>query len=80
MLESVTKEKETTKEHYEKLLEQEREQAEEREYSIKKEFSTKLNELEDQYNALREHIEQSDSFGPENVVRISIIYFSLCGF
>uniref|UniRef100_A0A915D4U9 Protein FAM184A/B N-terminal domain-containing protein n=1 Tax=Ditylenchus dipsaci TaxID=166011 RepID=A0A915D4U9_9BILA len=49
------------------LLEREREQAEEREYSIKKEFSTKLNELEDQYNALREHIEQSDSFGPENV-------------
>ncbi|KAI1731987.1 hypothetical protein Ddc_00835 [Ditylenchus destructor] len=67
VLESVTKEKETTKEHYERLLEKEREQAEEREYSIKKEFSTKLNELEDQYNALREHIEQSDSFGPENV-------------
>lgn len=69
MLESVTKEKETSKEHYEKLLEQEREQAEEREYSIKKEFSTKLNELEDQYNALREHIEQSDSFRPENIVK-----------
>lgn len=67
VLESVTREKEVAKEHYEKLLEREREQAEEREYSIKKEFSAKLNELEDQYNALREHIEQGDSFGPENV-------------
>lgn len=69
MLESVTKEKESTKEHYEKLLERERERAEEREYSMKKEFSAKLNELEEQYNALREHLEQGDSFGPDNVVR-----------
>uniref|UniRef100_A0AC34Q5A6 Protein FAM184A/B N-terminal domain-containing protein n=1 Tax=Panagrolaimus sp. JU765 TaxID=591449 RepID=A0AC34Q5A6_9BILA len=67
VLESLTKEKESTKEHYEKMLEKEREQAEEREFSMKKEFSTKLNELEEQYGSLREHLETSETFGPENV-------------
>ena len=57
MLESVTKEKETTKEHYENLLDQERAQAEEREYAMKKEFGKKLNEIEDQYNSLKDHFD-----------------------
>ncbi|MCP9266479.1 M protein repeat protein [Dirofilaria immitis] len=59
VLESVTKEKESTKDHYESLLERERQQAEEREYAMKKEFSSKLNELELQYNNLKEHLENS---------------------
>ncbi|TMS37043.1 hypothetical protein L596_004065 [Steinernema carpocapsae] len=59
VLESVTKEKETTKENYEKLLEQEREQAEGREYAMKKEFTSKLNELEEQYTNLKEQLEQN---------------------
>ncbi|KAK0397496.1 hypothetical protein QR680_002147 [Steinernema hermaphroditum] len=59
VLESVTKEKETAKENYEKLLEQEREQAEGREYAMKKEFTSKLNELEEQYTNLKEQLEQS---------------------
>uniref|UniRef100_A0A1I7ZUV7 FAM184 domain-containing protein n=1 Tax=Steinernema glaseri TaxID=37863 RepID=A0A1I7ZUV7_9BILA len=59
VLESVTKEKETEKENYEKLLEQEREQAEGREYAMKKEFTSKLNELEEQYTSLKEQLEQS---------------------
>uniref|UniRef100_F1KRI0 Tag-278 n=1 Tax=Ascaris suum TaxID=6253 RepID=F1KRI0_ASCSU len=59
VLESVTKEKESTKEHYEGLLDKERQQAEEREYAMKKEFSAKLNELEEQYNALKEQLEQN---------------------
>jgi hypothetical protein len=46
MLESVTKEKEAAAQHYEKLLERDREIAEEREYAIKREFSMKLTELE----------------------------------
>uniref|UniRef100_A0A1I7VEM9 Trichohyalin n=1 Tax=Loa loa TaxID=7209 RepID=A0A1I7VEM9_LOALO len=57
VLESVTKEKESTKDHYESLLERERQQAEEREYAMKKEFSSKLNELESQYNSLKDHLE-----------------------
>ncbi|VIO85852.1 Trichohyalin, putative [Brugia malayi] len=59
VLESVTKEKESTKDHYESLLERERQQAEEREYAMKKEFSSKLNELESQYNSLKDHLEHS---------------------
>ncbi|KHN84403.1 Uncharacterized protein Tcan_08401 [Toxocara canis] len=59
VLESVTKEKESTKEHYEGLLDRERQQAEEREYAMKKEFSAKLNELEEQYNNLKEQLEQN---------------------
>ncbi|VDM96997.1 unnamed protein product [Thelazia callipaeda] len=57
VLESVTKEKESTKDRYESLLETERQQAEEREYAMKKEFSSKLNELESQYSSLRDHLE-----------------------
>ncbi|KAL3981421.1 hypothetical protein ACH3XW_43025 [Acanthocheilonema viteae] len=59
VLESVTKEKESTKDHYESLLERERQQAEEREYAMKKEFSSKLNELESQYNSLKDHLEHN---------------------
>ncbi|CAG9536950.1 unnamed protein product [Cercopithifilaria johnstoni] len=59
VLESVTKEKESTKDHYESLLEKERQQAEEREYAMKKEFSSKLNELESQYNSLKDHLEHN---------------------
>ncbi|EJW81196.1 hypothetical protein WUBG_07894, partial [Wuchereria bancrofti] len=59
VLESVTKEKESTKDHYESLLERERQQAEEREYAMKKEFSSKLNELESQYNNLKDHLEHN---------------------
>ncbi|KAK6109596.1 hypothetical protein QQG55_36625 [Brugia pahangi] len=59
VLESVTKEKESTKDHYESLLERERQQAEEREYAMKKEFTSKLNELESQYNSLKDHLEHS---------------------
>lgn len=59
-MESVTKEKESTKQHYEGLLDKERQQAEEREFAMKKEFTSKLNELEDQYNSLRDHFEQSN--------------------
>lgn len=54
VLETVTKEKESTKEHYEGLLDKERQQAQEREFAMKKEFTTKLNELEDQYNSLKD--------------------------
>uniref|UniRef100_A0A914W0X8 Nuclear mitotic apparatus protein 1 n=1 Tax=Plectus sambesii TaxID=2011161 RepID=A0A914W0X8_9BILA len=57
VLESVTKEKETTKEHYEHLMEQERAQADERELAMKKEFGNKLNEIEEQYNGLRDHFD-----------------------
>ncbi|VDM54046.1 unnamed protein product [Angiostrongylus costaricensis] len=59
VLESVTKEKEATKEHYEGLLVKERQQAEAREHAMKKEFSTKLNELEEQYTSLKEDLEHS---------------------
>lgn len=59
VLETVTKEKESTKEHYEGLLEKERQQAQEREFAMKKEFTTKLNELEDQYNSLKEQFGNS---------------------
>ncbi|VDK17305.1 unnamed protein product [Anisakis simplex] len=59
VLESVTKEKESTKEHYEGLLDRERQQAEEREFAMKKEFSAKLNELEEQYNGLKEQLESN---------------------
>ncbi|CAJ0933003.1 unnamed protein product, partial [Mesorhabditis belari] len=59
MLDTVTKEKESTKENYEKLLAKEKQQAEAREHAMKKEFSTKLNELEEQYNALKEDLEHS---------------------
>uniref|UniRef100_A0A0R3RI27 FAM184 domain-containing protein n=1 Tax=Elaeophora elaphi TaxID=1147741 RepID=A0A0R3RI27_9BILA len=59
VLESVTKEKESTKDHYESLLVRERQQAEEREYAMKKEFSSKLNELESQYNSLKDHLEHN---------------------
>jgi hypothetical protein len=56
-LESVTKEKESTKAHYEALLEQEHIQAEEREFAMKKEFGNKLNDIEEQYNGLREQFD-----------------------
>ncbi|CAI2357008.1 unnamed protein product [Caenorhabditis sp. 36 PRJEB53466] len=59
VLDSVTKEKETTKEHYESLLLKERQQAELREHAMKKEFSCKLNELEEQYTSLKEELEES---------------------
>nr|Q11102.1 RecName: Full=Putative protein tag-278 [Caenorhabditis elegans] len=59
VLHSVTKEKETTKEHYEGLLLKERQQAESREHAMKKEFSCKLNELEEQYTSLKEELEES---------------------
>lgn len=62
VLESVTKEKETSKEHYEKLLEQ----ADSREQSLRKELSTKFNELEVQYNALKDYVNESGDFGPES--------------
>ncbi|KAI6239043.1 hypothetical protein M3Y99_00606200 [Aphelenchoides fujianensis] len=66
VLESVTKEKETSKEHYEKLLEKEREQAEAREESLRRELCTKFNELEEQYNALKDYVDESGAFGPES--------------
>ncbi|CAO4385142.1 unnamed protein product [Caenorhabditis nigoni] len=59
VLDSVTKEKENTKEHYESLLLKERQQAEIREHAMKKEFSCKLNELEEQYTSLKEELEES---------------------
>ncbi|CAI5455336.1 unnamed protein product [Caenorhabditis angaria] len=59
VLDSVTKEKESTKEHYESLLLKERQQAEAREHAMKKEFSSKLNELEEQYTSLKEELEES---------------------
>ncbi|CAD6190631.1 unnamed protein product [Caenorhabditis auriculariae] len=59
VLDSVTKEKESTKEHYEGLLIRERQQAEAREHAMKKEFSSKLNELEEQYTSLKEELEES---------------------
>uniref|UniRef100_A0A1I7UQ31 FAM184 domain-containing protein n=1 Tax=Caenorhabditis tropicalis TaxID=1561998 RepID=A0A1I7UQ31_9PELO len=59
VLDSVTKEKENTKEHYESLLLKERQQAELREHAMKKEFSCKLNELEEQYTSLKEELEES---------------------
>lgn len=68
VLESVTKEKEATKDHYESLLERERQQAEEREYAMKKEFSSKLNELESQYNSLKDHLEHSAKRNMEQVL------------
>jgi chromosome segregation ATPase len=62
VLESVTKEKETSKEHYEKLLEQ----ADAREKSLRQELTTKFNELEFQYNNLKEFVDESEAFGPES--------------
>lgn len=62
VLESVTKEKETSKEHYEKLLEQ----ADDREKSLRKELSTKFNELESQYNSLKDFVDESGAFDPES--------------
>lgn len=59
VLDSVSKEKENTKEHYESLLLKERQQAEVREHAMKKEFSCKLNELEEQYTSLKEELEES---------------------
>ncbi|KAK5967231.1 M protein repeat protein [Trichostrongylus colubriformis] len=59
VLESVTKEKEAAKEHYENILVKERQQAEAREHAMKKEFSSKLNELEEQYTCLKEDLEHS---------------------
>lgn len=59
VLDSVSKEKENTKEHYESLLLKERQQAEIREHAMKKEFSCKLNELEEQYTSLKEELEES---------------------
>ncbi|WKY15879.1 hypothetical protein Q1695_000955 [Nippostrongylus brasiliensis] len=59
VLESVTKEKESTTEQYEGLLLKERQQAEAREHAMKKEFSSKLNELEEQYTSLKEDLEHS---------------------
>lgn len=64
----MTKEKESTKDHYENLLERERQQAEEREYAMKKEFSSKLNELESQYNSLKDHLEHSTKRNVEQVL------------
>ena len=69
MLESVTREKEECAEQYEETLQKERAEAEEREATLKGEFSTKLTELEEQYNGLKEHVERGDGeFGPENEV------------
>lgn len=62
VLESVTKEKETSKEHYEKLLEQ----ADAREKSLRQELNSKFNELEFQYNNLKEFVGESEAFGPES--------------
>lgn len=63
----MTKEKKSTKDHYEGLLERERQQAEEREYAMKKEFSSKLNELESQYNNLKDHLERDAQRNREEV-------------
>ncbi len=60
VLQTVTKEKETTKEHYESLLEKEKQLAEEREFAMKKEFNAKLTDLEEQCAVLREQLEQRD--------------------
>jgi len=62
VLETVTNEKKTSQEHYEKLLEQ----ADAREKSLRKELSTKFNELEEQYNALKDYVDESGAFGPES--------------
>ncbi|KAF8354734.1 tag-278, partial [Pristionchus pacificus] len=59
VLESVKGERESTKEHYENLLTKEREQADARELSMKKEFTIKLNELEEQYNSLKEDLQHT---------------------
>uniref|UniRef100_A0A915M2X9 Protein FAM184A/B N-terminal domain-containing protein n=1 Tax=Meloidogyne javanica TaxID=6303 RepID=A0A915M2X9_MELJA len=68
MLESVTREKEECAERCEETLQKERAEAEERESTLRGEFSTKLSELEEQYNGLREHVEREEDgeFGPEN--------------
>lgn len=70
MLESVTREKEECAERCEETLQKERAEAEERESTLRGEFSTKLSELEEQYNGLREHVEREEDgeFGPENEV------------
>ncbi|KAI6201855.1 hypothetical protein M3Y96_00886700 [Aphelenchoides besseyi] len=73
VLESVTKEKETSREHYERLLEKEREQAEAREESLRRELCSKFNELEDQYNALKDYVDESGAFGPESTVLAKIL-------
>lgn len=75
VLETVTKEKESTKAHYEDILERERQQAEEREFAMKKEFSSKLNELEAQYNNLKDHIER-DSHRNDEVIYNALKYFT----
>jgi len=67
MLESVTRDKEDCAERYESILHKERAEADERESTLRREFSTKLGQLEEQYNGLREHVEQEGAeLGPEN--------------
>ena len=68
MLESVTKEKATSKEHYERLLEQERESAERREEALRRDLCSKFNELEEQYNALKLYVDESGALGPTSSV------------
>lgn len=58
MLNSVTEEKEGCAERCKQLLDRERAEAEERELALRREFTEKLGELEEQYNGLREHVEQ----------------------
>ncbi|CAD5222517.1 unnamed protein product [Bursaphelenchus xylophilus] len=67
VLQSVTKEKETSKEHYEQLLGAEREQAEQREHHLRKELCSKFNELEEQYNSLKEFVDGTQTFGPDSM-------------
>uniref|UniRef100_A0A7E4VW30 FAM184 domain-containing protein n=1 Tax=Panagrellus redivivus TaxID=6233 RepID=A0A7E4VW30_PANRE len=67
VLQTLTEEKNSAREYYENLLAMERGQAESREFSMKKEYSQRLNEIEEQYNCLREHLEGNDAFGPDSM-------------
>lgn len=60
MLESVTRDKDGCVQQYEEMLQNERLLSERRENELRREFSAKLGELEEQYNGLREHVEQHE--------------------
>ncbi|CAD5216410.1 unnamed protein product [Bursaphelenchus okinawaensis] len=78
VLESVTKEKETSKVQYEKMLEQEREQAEQREHTLRKELCTKFNELEEQYNSLKDFVDGTETFRPDSAKLLQEIEVLRC--
>lgn len=53
-------------------------QAEAREHSMKKEFSTKLNELEEQYTALKEELEHTAKLDKDEIREVCFSTYKTC--